>query len=88
MTQKSLTQQMGYILRVVRRNVRAKSSANAYAAIQQEEGHDREIGLRLDNHPVILQVLKNPSILLAEDFVRDRLKIGEDVSGRGRVLAT
>ena len=82
----SLTQHPQNVRGIERRDVRAETRANAHAAIDEKHRHDRQIVLRLHDHTVIIEMLENTGILLAEELVRDALQIGEDVSRRSGIL--
>ena len=80
-------QQTDDLLWVVGWNVRAESGADANAAVDNEERHDRIVRLWLHQNTVIIQILQNARVLLAEQVVRDGLQVGVDVPGAGRILA-
>ena len=72
---------------VMRGNIGGEAGADADGAVDREEGHCREIVGRLNALAVLLQVLQENGVLLAEDRVHDRVELGVNIPRARSVLA-
>lgn len=71
------------ISRVVLRDERAPPRANALRAVDQAEGDDRQVVVRLNSLAFLFKVVQHGVVVFWEQSSGDRREVGENVPGAG-----